>query len=175
MNRFFDNMLFPVRFVNNLLQLKLINAGEETLRFTINSSIGLLGFFDPAKSWFGLEEHEEDFGQTLGYYGVGGGFHIVLPFLGPSNLRDTFSMYPDKQMEPLHQESIPQRAFNRNVPRGLAYHPDFYRELGVEVVEVVNETSLHIGEYQSLKKDALDWYLFLRDFYEQNRIKKISE
>ncbi|MDP7622381.1 MAG: VacJ family lipoprotein, partial [SAR324 cluster bacterium] len=97
---FFHNLLFPLRFVNNALQLKIKNAGEEFLRFSINSTIGILGFWDPAKDLFGLEAHEEDFGQTLGYYGVGGGFHVVLPFLGPSNLRDMFSLYPDMQMDP---------------------------------------------------------------------------
>ena len=79
---FFKNLLFPVRFFNNVLQLKLMNAGEEFARFGINTTIGFFGFFDPAKSVFGLQEHPEDFGQTLGHYGVGGGFHLVLPFLG---------------------------------------------------------------------------------------------
>ena len=72
-NNFFMNLLYPIRLVNNLLQLKIKNAGEETLRFVTNSTIGILGFWDPAKEWFGLEAHHEDFGQTLGYYGVGGG------------------------------------------------------------------------------------------------------
>ena len=79
-NRFFHNLFFPIRFVNNVLQLKVKNAGEEFLRFCINSTIGIFGIWDPAKEWFDLYAHDEDFGQTLGYYGIGGGFHIVLPF-----------------------------------------------------------------------------------------------
>ena len=107
---FFHNLLFPIRFVNNALQLKPINAGEEMFRFIINSTVGIFGIWDPAKEWFGLEAHEEDFGQTLGYYGVGGGFHIVLPFLGPSNLRDMFSLYPDMQMDPVYY--VENRPYN---------------------------------------------------------------
>ena len=64
-SNFFNNLTFPLRFVNNLLQLKFKNTLEETGRFVINTTVGLLGFFDPAKSWFGLEAHDEDFGQTV--------------------------------------------------------------------------------------------------------------
>ena len=113
---FFHNLLFPLRFGNNALQLKAKNAGEEFLRFSINSTVGIFGFWDPAKEWFGLEAHEEDFGQTLGYYGVGGGFHVVLPFLGPSNLRDMFSLYPEIQMDPLN--NVENRPYNFPQPEG---------------------------------------------------------
>ncbi len=158
-DRFFTNLMYPVRFVNNVLQLKVKNAGEETLRFVTNTTIGVLGFWDPAKEWFDLEAHEEDFGQTLGYYGVGAGPHVVLPFFGPSNLRDAFSMYPDtKYLDPktLYLETTEQ-------------------QVGVVVFEGVNNVSLRIGEYESIKKDAFDLYLFLRDGYEQIRIKEIEE
>ncbi|NQY93153.1 MAG: VacJ family lipoprotein, partial [Campylobacteraceae bacterium] len=67
----FDNLIFPVRFVNNILQLKFDNALEETGRFLVNSTLGLLGFFDPAKEELEWQAHNEDFGQTLGFYGVG--------------------------------------------------------------------------------------------------------
>lgn len=154
---FFHNLLYPLRLVNNVLQVKFKNAGEETLRFVINTTVGILGFWDPARDWFGLERHDEDFGQTLGFYGVGSGPHIVLPFLGPSNLRDTFSLYPDYYLDPI-----------RFVDGNL-------EQLGVRVFETVNDTSLHIGEYENLKKDAIDLYPFLRDVYEQNRNSKILE
>ena len=156
-SRFFHNLLFPVRFINNGLQLKFKNAGEEFARFGLNSTIGILGFWDPAKAWFDLRPHEEDFGQTLGYYGVGGGFHIVLPFLGPSNLRDTFSLYPDFRLDPTSTIEDDKEAF------------------AVVSWSTVNKTSLRLGEYESLKKDALDVYPFFRDVYEQNRKKQIEE
>lgn len=155
--RFFDNLLYPLRFVNNLLQFKIKNAGEETLRFVLNTTFGILGLWDPAKDWFDLEAHHEDFGQTLGFYGVGSGPHIVLPFLGPSNLRDLFSLYPDYQLDPIKEVEGTEE------------------ELGVRAFKSINDTSLHIGEYESLKKDAVDLYPFLRDVYEQNRKKEIEE
>jgi len=156
-DNFFDNLWFPIRFVNNLLQFEILDAGEETLRFVVNSTIGILGLFDPAKSWFGLEAHDEDFGQTLGAWGVGAGPHLVLPILGPSNLRDAVALVPDWQLDP------------------LTYIPNWKVEYGVRAFEAVNNVSLHLGEYESLKKDAIDFYPFLRDAYEQNREKKIKE
>ncbi|MBF0278568.1 MAG: VacJ family lipoprotein [SAR324 cluster bacterium] len=156
-SRFFNNLLFPVRFVNNILQMKFKNAGEEFARFGVNTTIGVLGFADPAKDWLDLDAHHEDFGQTLGYYGVGSGFHIVLPILGPSNLRDSISLLPDSALDP------------------ISYIDPFETEVGIRVFDAVNSTSLHLGEYEAIKKDAIDLYPFLRDIYEQNRNKKIEE
>ncbi|WP_169779310.1 MlaA family lipoprotein, partial [Campylobacter curvus] len=99
-SNFFDNLMFPIRFVNNVLQFKFQNAGEETLRFLANTIIGFGGLTDGAK-YYGLKEHDEDLGQTLGYWGVGSGFHIVWPILGPSNLRDTAGMVGDYFANPI--------------------------------------------------------------------------
>lgn len=156
--RFFNNLNFPLRFANNLFQLKFKGAAVELGRFTLNSTVGIAGFFDPAKSWFGLETYDEDFGQTLGHYGVGTGFHIVLPILGPSNLRDTLMLPLDWSLQPLSQ--IPNEDF---------------KELSVRSFDVINETSTEIGEYDNLKKDAFDLYPFLRDVYEQNRNSEIEK
>ncbi|MFP4573639.1 MAG: VacJ family lipoprotein [Desulfobacterales bacterium] len=156
-NRFFKNLSYPVRFVNNVLQLKLKKAGVETARFAINSTVGIAGLGDPANRWFDLEAYPEDFGQTLGVYGVGEGFHLVLPLLGPSNLRDAFAIIPDRFLKPLY--------YVEPAETGIA--------LGI--YDRVNYTSLHLGEYESLKKDAVDWYIFLRNAYESNRKKKIEE
>jgi len=161
-SNFFTNLLYPIRVVNNLLQFKLKNAGEETLRFVTNTTIGILGFWDPAREWFGLEAHDEDFGQTLGFYGVGAGPHIVLPFFGPSNLRDAFSKIPDNYLDPVGQE------------RPIGQTDNYVTEYGVRAFDVTNELSLRPGEYESLKKDAVDFYPFLRDSYEQMRNKQIK-
>jgi phospholipid-binding lipoprotein MlaA len=155
--RFFRNLLMPVRFANNLLQLKLQRAGTELARFALNSTIGVLGFGDPAAKDFALQAYPEDFGQTLGHYGVGSGFHIVLPLLGPSNLRDTVGLLPDYYLDPVN------------------YIEGFETRLAVHVYDQVNNTSLHLGEYESLKKDAVDLYTFLRDGYEQHRDQEIKE
>ena len=155
--KFFNNLVFPGRFVNNLLQLKTKQAGIEAARFGMNTTIGLLGLFDPARSWLELEPCPEDFGQTLGYYGVGRGFHIVLPLLGPSNLRDTVGKLPDYFLDP------------------VIYIDETEISLAVYGTKVVNATSLYIGQYETLKKDALDLYILLRNAYEMKRLKEIEE
>jgi len=174
-NRFFHNLFFPIRFVNNVLQLKAKNAGEEFLRFVLNSTIGIFGIWDPAKEWFDLEAHEEDFGQTLGFYGVGGGFHVVLPFLGPSNVRDMFSLYPDMQMDPVY--NVENRPYNlpQNDGEYLGYSRKTLQSAQLTVLKTINRESMRIGQYANLKKDAIELYPFLRDVYEQNRAKLIEE
>lgn len=162
---FFHNILYTTRLINNLLQGKVKNSAEETGRFLINSTIGILGLFDPAKSYFGLNAHNEDFGQTLGFYGVSGGPHIVLPFFGPSNLRDTFSMYPDSLSNPI--DYFDERSYNLTTSYG--------ESLFLKVYGRVNYVSLSEGEYEKLKKDAIDLYPFLRDIYEQYREQQIKE
>ena len=74
--------------MNNILQFKFVSAGSDIGRVLINSTFGILGLFDVA-SEVGLQKHDEDFGQTLGYWGIGTGPYLMLPLLGPSNLRDT--------------------------------------------------------------------------------------
>ena len=156
--RAFNNLLFPLRFINNMLQFKFEQAADETGRFILNTTVGILGFTDPAKDIFKLEPHPEDFGQTLGHYGIGGGFHIVLPLLGPSNLRDTIGKIPEVYLLD---------------PKVLI--EDSNTETQVRVIEIVNQTSLQLGQYESLRKDAVDLYPFLRDIYEQNRNEQIEE
>jgi len=111
-------------------------------------------------------------GRPLGHYGVGGGVPIVLPFLGHSNLRDTFSLYPDYQLDPLHGGSYPNQALNRGT---TIYRPDTYQELGVTIFEYVNEYSFRVEQYEAFRKDAIDFYLFLRDGTEQARNQEIKE
>jgi phospholipid-binding lipoprotein MlaA len=164
-SRFFDNLYFPIRFANNLLQLKFINAGEEAARFGINTTLGIAGLFDPAKTWFDLEAHPEDFGQTLGYYGVGGGFHIVLPIFGPSNLRDTLSLLPDFYGDPINYWHY----------RGYNLFSSLQQSYAAQSYKILNESSLTYEQYESLKKDAVDLYPFLKNIYEQSRQKAIEE
>lgn len=161
-NQFFQNLAFPIRFVNNILQFKFKRAGVELTRFTVNTTLGVAGFGDPAKNWFGLRAYPEDFGQTLGHYGFGSGFYFVLPFLGPSNFRDTVGFGADFFADPICY-------------LGTCYGGYWEAALGVRSYKVFNETSLRIGEYESLKKDALDFYSFLRDVSEESRNKEIAE
>ncbi len=161
--RCFKNLGFPVRFVNNVLQGKMKGAGRETGRFLVNSTLGLGGFFDPARSWWGWEPSDEDFGQTLGRYGVGDGFPLVLPLIGPTNVRDALGMGADSFLNPLsYVDPHDPQFFNRT-------------RLYIRAGEAVNRTSLDIGQYESIKKDALDPYTFIRDAYKQMRDQKIKE
>ena len=159
----FDNIKFPIRFVNNILQLKFDHSIKELGRFMINSTVGVLGIFDVATK-AGVKRYNEDFGQTLGYWGVGSGFHIVLPFLGPSNLRDTLGFAVDTTIAPTTHSGLKYQ-----IPK------DNLESLGLASLYYTNKNSLHLGEYENLKKDALDVYTFFRDAYEQKRAKEISE
>ena len=155
--RFFRNVAFPVRGVNNLLQGKFRRTGVECSRFVINTTVGGLGLFDPAAERWGFEAHPEDFGQSLGHYGVGSGWPLVLPLLGPSSLRDAVGKVPDFFLDPIFYVD----------PAGL--------RMGLRGAHLVNETSLRIGDYEGLKAASLDPYLFLRNAYGQNRVKAVSE
>lgn len=160
-DNFFSNLATPVRFSNNLLQLKLDRAGTELGRFLVNSTVGLLGLFDPGKSWLGLEKADEDLGQTLGSYGVGEGIYLVLPLFGPSNLRDGIGRLGDYFIDPLGDP--------------------FYLELttwetySLLGVSRTNALSLDKDTYEGVKKDALDPYLFLRSAYSQMRQSRIKK
>ena len=159
----FDNLKFPIRFVNNILQFKFDHSIKELGRFMVNSTVGVLGLFDVATK-AGIKRYNEDFGQTLGYWGVGSGFHIVLPFLGPSNLRDTLGFAVDTAIAPTTDSGLKYQ-IPKNDLESLGYTSLYY----------TNKNSLHLGEYENLKKDALDVYTFFRDAYEQKRAKEISE
>ena len=162
----FYNIKFPVRFTNNLLQGKFQNSSDELERFIVNSTVGLAGLMNPAEEYMHIPKHNEDFGQTLGYYGVGSGFHIVLPFLGPSNVRDLIGLSADAYASPLV-----------NI-RGLEKYKipnDFAESTAIVAGYLINKNSLELGQYESLKKDALELYPFLRDIYEQKRTAEIEE
>jgi len=156
---FFSHVTTPVRLVNCLLQADVKCAGTETARFLLNTTIGFAGFFDSAKTGFNLEKQDRDFGQTLGVWGVGPAFYIDWPILGPSSLRDTIGYMGDLLLDP--RTYIPSRYF--------------YLDVGAWVLDKVNETSLRIGEYEDLKKAALDPYIALREAYHQYRQSKIRK
>lgn len=166
-SNFFENIMFPVRFSNNLLQLKFQNSSEELGRFLVNTLWGLGGFMDPATKELNMQAHKEDFGQTLGFYGIGDGFHIVLPFLGPSNVRDIVGIGADSYVSALSTTGDSDLRYK--IPNNMV------QQIGIKTFDVVNYNSLKLGQYESLKKDALDLYPFLRDIYTQARKKQIEE
>jgi len=163
-----DNIQFPIRFANNLLQGKFQNSSDELGRFIINSTVGVAGLIDVATNHMTkpIPAHDEDFGQTLGHYGIGSGFHVVLPFFGPSNVRDILGLTVDAYASPLvYMENLEKYKIPDNIDQSI----------GIASIQMINKTSLHLGEYENLKEDAIDLYTFFRDTYEQKRDSDISE
>ena len=154
---FFVNLLMPVRAVNCLLQGKFKGFGNELLRFFVNSTVGCFGFQDPAKTAMGIEMQDEDFGQTLGVYGLGPGVFITWPIFGPSSIRGTFGLVGDYFLDP------------------VSYVNPTRRRIAIKAGDKVNGTSLRIGEYEDLKEAAIDPYVSVRDVYHQYRENKIKE
>lgn len=159
--RVFDNLGAPVRAVNSALQFNLSGTGREVGRFTINSTIGLLGLFDPAKNWFELEPQNEDFGQTLGKYGVGPGFYLVLPVFGPSNLRDSVGLVGDYFTDPI---SSPFYFKLKSV-----------EQIALKSTDKVNFLSLDADTYEGITSESLDPYLTIRSSYTQYRENQIKD
>jgi len=149
--KMFTNLGMPVRFFNCVLQGKVKGSCCELTRFVVNTTWGIVGLFDPAKSCLHLKEQKEDFGQTLGFYGLKEGFFITWPFLGPSSGRDTIGLAADYFSDP------------------LVYYVDPLIKTGITVTDKVNGTSLRIGEYEDFKKSALDPYVSMRNAYFQYR------
>lgn len=155
---FFSNLTTPIRLVNCLFQAKFKGAGNEAVRFLLNTTLGLAGFLDPAKKELKIGKTDADFGQTLGVWGIGSGFYLNLPILGPLSLRDGVGYVGDLFLDP--------RTYLLN-NRPVA-------GIGTRTLDKVNETSLTIGEYEDLKKASLDPYVAVRDAYHQYRQHKIK-
>ena len=94
------NMEWPARLFACLLQAKFAGAGEESLRFLVNTTLGVVGLFDPAGEWLGLQAHDEDFGQAFASWGIGMGCYLVLPLQGPTSLRDAVGLIFDSLLDP---------------------------------------------------------------------------
>lgn len=154
---FFHNLTTPVRLANCLLQGKGDAAGTEFNRFVVNTTAGVLGFGDPARDKYGLEPVAEDLGQTLAIYGLGNGFYLVLPVLGPSTARDSVGKVGDMFLNPVFYVE----------PTELA--------AGITGAKYINEGSFHIGEYEAFKSAAVDPYVAMREAYIQYRAKQIKE
>jgi phospholipid-binding lipoprotein MlaA len=155
----FYNIRFPVRFINCLLQGKIRKSGDEFGQFFINTTAGCLGLLNPAANYPRLQPSPEDLGQTFAVWGFGSGAYLMLPFFGPSSLRDGLGRIGDTVMDPLY----------------WFFRDDIYLAAGIRAGETVNDTSLRIGEYEALKEAALDPYIMIRNAWVQNRNKLIAE
>lgn len=155
-SNFFNNLLAPVQGLNALLQGKVNDAGTAFSRFIINSTLGIGGLFDPALKWGNLRPVDEDFGQTLGAWGLGQGFYLVIPVLGPSSVRDGVGSLAGIYVDPLGE---------------IWQDTDYW---AARSVDAVNTLSLDKDTYEAIKRDALDPYLFTRDAYMQYRAGKVA-
>ena len=153
-NNFLSNLRAPLVVVNQLLQGQGENAAQSTGRFLVNSTIGVFGLFDVAEK-VGLEEKEEDYGQTLATWGVGDGFYIVLPLFGPSNLRDTSGMVLTMLTDPINAYAVSEGEAWL-VPMRTA-------------ANAVDQRSQIIDEVNALRDNSVDYYAAVRSSYYQNR------
>lgn len=147
---FFDNIKTPIPLTNHLLQGKLRQAGVDFLRFGINSTVGLLGLFDPATNWFELARADTGFGATLARYNVGYGAYLVMPFAGPSNLRDGGGSIADSFLNPL--------SYILEQPDGTI----------TRVFDNMQEYSPAAPAYLELRKNSSDLYIFMRNAHLQD-------
>jgi phospholipid-binding lipoprotein MlaA len=152
----FDNARFPIDFTNELLQGKPRYASKTLARFLLNSTLGMGGLFDVAKA-AGLPSRQEDFGQTLGVWGIRNGPYLVLPVLGPSTFRDACGRAVDSPMRiwPFFVGTIPS--------------------IGIATTEAVNWRARNLESIRDLKKGAFDYYSLVRNAYLQNREAEVSD
>ena len=156
---FLRNLRSPVILANDLLQGEMERAETTAVRFAANSTLGVLGLFDVAEDW-GYSYHNEDFGQTLGSYGAGEGFYLVLPLIGPSSLRDGAGMAVDVFFDPLTY---------------VAANNDWdYLTPGLSAMRAVDARSRNIDTLDDLRRDSLDFYVRARSLYRQLRRNEIA-
>ena len=143
-------------FANDLLQGKLRRAGAELGRFGVNTTVGVAGLFDPATGW-GLERRDEDFGQTLGHWGLGPGAYLVLPVLGPSGLRDAVALPVDGALGVVN------------------YVVDTPVVVGARALQAVNTRAAFLELVEENRAMAFDYYVFVRDAYRDLRQNQVED
>jgi phospholipid-binding lipoprotein MlaA len=152
----FENGRLPVKLANNLLQLKFMGATEEIIRFALNTSVGIGGLFDAAAD-AGLPSTEEDFGQTLGYWGVPPGPFLMLPVLGPSNIRDGVGLGVD------------------STSLAYSFFLPFWVNATLTLGNLITVRSLAIEVIRENRASAFDLYVFTRNAYMSNRSSRVRD
>lgn len=171
----FQNIRFVPRLLNNLFQGKFQGAGIELSKFLINSTLGVGGLFDPAKIMFELDTPLEDFGQTLGTYGVPPGPFLMIPFLGPFTLRDGIGFISDSFLDPFNWLVLPFIEI-ADAPRLIQHDSTItFARLGMVAGETVNLRALTLEKFQGVEEGTLDLYGAVRNAYIQQRMKAIRE
>ena len=154
---FFTHLTLPVRFANDVLQLKLQKAFDDTGRFVVNTLVGVGGLFDPASHLAGIPKHDEDFGQTLGRWGVPPGPYLVLPLLGPSNPRDGVGLAVD------------------SLGAVQTFFLSFPILASAAAVNAINDRSLTLEQVRAERESAFDFYAAVRTGYSQFRESRVHD
>ena len=168
-NNFVSNLRSLLTFSNNVLQGDLKSAGNTAGRFAINTTVGILGIFDPASKMGFEKKPREDFGQTLGVWGTGPGCYFVLPVLGPTTTRDAAGLIGNVFIDPFyhltHNSETDIIVGNEN----LSEH-NYYYYRGTDAVDF---RSKNIESFESLEENSIDFYASLKSLYLQNRQQRI--
>ena len=151
---------------NHVLQGQWKLAGESSASFLINSTVGILGFANPAAK-MGFENQQEDIGQTLGAYGISGGCYFVLPILGPTTLRDAVGIVADTFVDPFAHVTLREKELLSASGSKL----DYYSLKGASAVDFRGDNMTNLD---SLEKNSLDMYATIKSLYLQDRTKKIN-
>ena len=163
---FTSNLGTLLTIPNHLLQGQWKLAGESTASFAINTTVGILGFANPA-SKLGLKNQQEDVGQTLGAYGVKAGCYFVLPVLGPTTIRDSVGMVADTIVDPFAHVTLREKELANISGNKIDY-------FSVQGATAIDFRADNMTNLDSLEKNSLDEYAAMKSLYLQNRDKKIS-
>ena len=151
---------------NNILQGDFKQLGHSVGSFAINSTVGILGIFNPAEK-MGLKSHKEDVGQTLGSYGIGPGCYFVLPILGPTTARDSIGLLADTLIDPFAQVTIHENEILGASGNTLDYY-------SVKATDAIDFRAEKDKSLESLEKNSIDFYSSLKSAYLQDRENKIK-
>ncbi len=165
-SNFTSNIATLLSVPNHVLQGNLKGAADATGSFLINTTVGILGFGNPAAS-LGLNAQKEDVGQTLGAYGIGGGCYFVLPILGPTTVRDTVGMFADTFVDPF--SIVTWREKEMASISGSKF--DYIAVKGATAVDFRGD---NMNNFDSLEKNSMDLYASMKSIYLQDREKKIT-
>ena len=165
-SNFTSNIGTLLSIPNNVLQGNFQQLGHSIGSFVINTSIGVLGFLNPAEK-MGLKPHKEDVGQTLGSYGVGTGCYFILPILGPTTARDSFGMIVDSFIDPFAHVTIRENELLGSSGSTL----DYFAIKGTMAVDFRADNELN---FDSLEKNSIDLYSSIKSIYLQDRENKIK-
>jgi len=166
-----DNLRSLLTFSNHVLQGDFREAGTTAGRFAVNTTVGILGFFDPATKLGLKEQGKEDFGQTLGRWGVDSGCYFVLPVLGPTTVRDAVGKVGNVFLDPIYQVTHNSEIDNGVVGNGNYSEHNYYYYRGTGAVDF---RAKNIESWDSLEENSIDLYASLKSLYLQNRDKQIA-